>query len=242
MWVHGVAVIADIHADWPALVSVAGEIESAGIERVWCLGDWASGGPAPREVFDWVLARCELILSGNHELFVMSRIWERRHTFGERIAAAAFSFGELGPARVDRLYRFDAHALTEHAELVHGTLTSPADGFLTSRLQAEDNLSLLTRPLLLFAHSHQPALWEPAARPGALRRRIRLGAEYQLALSADPAERRLLNPGAVCDPEGARWLELRFAKDRSAMTAVWHRTGVAGHGGRWSVQPAQSRA
>jgi len=232
-----IAVIADIHADWPALSSVAQAIEGAGVDRVWCLGDWASGGRQPKRVFDWVVARCERVLVGNHEVFVMGRAWERLSRCGEDLTAAAFAFRQLGRARVDRLYGLSAHALTDHAELVHGALTGPVDGFLTGRRHAERNLALLTRPLLLFAHTHQPAFWEPAARPGALRRRIRLGVEYELALSEDPADRRLLNPGAVCDRDGARWLELCLADDETSVTAVWHQTRVARPGGKASSPP-----
>jgi hypothetical protein len=129
-------------------------------------------------------------------------------------------------ARVDRLYSLDAYALTEHAELVHGALTGPVSDFVAGRLDAERNLSLLRRPVLLFAHTHQAALWEPATLPGALRRRIRLGVEYEVALSDDPADRRLKNPGAVCDPDGARWLELRVADGAASVAAVWHRTSI----------------
>jgi len=226
-----IAAIADIHADWPALKSVAADIKRSRIDRVWCLGDWASGGPHPRRTFDWVVSNCQLILIGNHEMFVMARAWERRQAFDGWIAAAATAFRELGRRRVDLLYGLDAYALTEHAELVHGALTSPADGFVSSRLQAEHNLSLLKRPLLMFAHTHQPALWEPAPRPGAVKRRIRLDVEYELGLSAELDDRRLLNPGAVCDPQGARWLELRIPDDRSRVTASWHQTDVTGRGG-----------
>jgi len=236
-----IAVLADIHADWSALSSVARAIEGAGIDRVWCLGDWVSGGGQPRRVFDWVMAHCERILAGNHEVFVMGRAWERPGARGEDLTAAAVAFRQLGRARVDRLYGLPAYALTDHAELVHGALTGPVDGFLTGRVHAERNLWLLSRPLLLFAHTHQPVLWEPAARPGALRRRIRLGVGYELALTEDPADRRLLNPGAVCDRDGARWLELRLADDHASVIAAWHQTKVASRVGKVSSPPARGR-
>ena len=104
--------IADIHADWPALSPVAQAIERAGVDRAWCLGDWASGGSQPKRVFDWVVAHCERVLVGNHEVFVMGRAWERVSRCGEDLTAAAFAFRQLGRARVDRLYGLSAHALT----------------------------------------------------------------------------------------------------------------------------------
>ena len=72
-----IAVIGDVHADWPALSAVAGQIAGLGIDRIVCLGDWASGGPDPVACFDWVTSRCEVVLAGNHELFVLGRIWRQ---------------------------------------------------------------------------------------------------------------------------------------------------------------------
>lgn len=235
-----IAVIADVHADWPALSSVVSAIEAAPVDRIWCLGDWACGGAHPKRVFDWILANCELVLAGNHEVFVRGRSWERLRAYGRDVAAAEFAFQKLGRRRVDRLHALDSYSLTEHAELVHGALSAPVDGYLSGRREAERNLAMLQRPLLLYAHTHQPALWEPAALPGVLRRRIRLGAEYQLALSADAAGRRLINPGAACDPDGARWLELLVAHDGAGVTAVWHRSTVTGHHGRVSVRATRA--
>ena len=51
---------------------------------------------------------------------------------GGLIAAAASAFDELGRRRVDRLYGPDAYAVSKHAELVHGALTSYADGMSVS--------------------------------------------------------------------------------------------------------------
>ena len=124
-----VAVIADVHADWPALKSVAQAVRRAGIHRVWCLGDFACADPAPRRAFDWVPCNCELVLAGNHEVLVRERLRERRHPPDVMIAAAASAFDQLGRRRVDRPYGLDAYAVSKHAELVHCALTSPVDGY-----------------------------------------------------------------------------------------------------------------
>ena len=46
--VEQVAVIGDVHADWPALSVVAEQIAAAGIDRVICLGDCGVRRPGSR--------------------------------------------------------------------------------------------------------------------------------------------------------------------------------------------------
>jgi predicted phosphodiesterase len=234
-----IAVIADIHADYPALESVGRAITEAGVDGIWCLGDWCSGGPQPRECFDWVTANCELILNGNHEVFVLARVWKRSAELWAKAAELAFT--ELGEDRVEQLYSYDAHAIRPDAELVHASLVRPLDDdFLLSPLQAKRNLELLDRPLLLFGHTHLPALWERSLTDGARKLRIKVGEDYELQLGQSPDDRRLLNPGAVCDGAGARWLLLEFDADGESARASWRRTSVAGHGGRFSVLPTDA--
>src|ERR1044072_7232800 len=63
-----VAVLADVHANLPALEAVLGEVDEAGVDRVVLLGDIA-WGPMPAETLDlltalgeravWVHGNCE---------------------------------------------------------------------------------------------------------------------------------------------------------------------------------------
>jgi hypothetical protein len=121
--VEHLAVIGDVHADWAALSAVAEQIAAAGITRILCLGDWASGGPNPAQCFDWVTAHCEIVLAGNHELFILGRVWE--HETAPWALAAEQAHTELGAARVARLRDFDAYVRTPYAELVHGDAHRP---------------------------------------------------------------------------------------------------------------------
>lgn len=51
----------------------------------------------------------------------------------------------------------------------------------------------------------------------------------------------ILNPGAGCDRDGARWLELVF-NDQALVTACWHQTGVRSNGQKWRVPEAAAKA
>ena len=207
------AVIADVHADWSALATVAEGIAAAGIDRIVCLGDWASGGPDPARCFDWVTGHCEVILAGNHELFVLGQVW--RQDSADYAQAAELAHAQLGRGRVAALRDYDAYARTPYAEMVHGALTGPISDVLDGPLVAARNLALLDRPLLLFAHTHQAMLWQANGTPRPVRHRPRLGEHRDLAAEG----KALVNPGAVTDAH--RWLELELINGRPA-AATWH--------------------
>jgi len=96
---------------------------------------------------------------------------------------------------------------------------------------------MLSRTMLLFGHTHQPALWELDVAGTAKRVNVDTGRTYRLAISGELPSRRLLNPGAVCDQTGARWLELDFTDNASHVIATWRRTAAHGHGGKDSTIP-----
>jgi predicted phosphodiesterase len=227
-----------VHADETALISALIAIEEAGIERIWCLGDWCSGGMEPRQCFDIICERCEVILLGNHEMFVLLHIW--RDTQGGWAGSARFAREEIGDARYARLRDFSCHAVVPSAELVHGSLLNPCEDFLLGERSAQRNLELLDRPLLLFGHTHAPALWEPS-KGGRWAREVDITVDEPYELPEDishPDAKRLLNPGAVCDNRGARWLELELGERR---VATWHQTDTPGHGGMFSHQPPRPK-
>ena len=60
------AIISDIHGNLEALDAVLADIQTQGIERIYCLGDVIGYGPNPRECID----RCrefDMCLLGNHD-------------------------------------------------------------------------------------------------------------------------------------------------------------------------------
>jgi predicted phosphodiesterase len=60
------AIISDIHGNLEALDAVLADIQSQGIDTVYCLGDIVGYGPNPRECIDRVMP-CRICLLGNHD-------------------------------------------------------------------------------------------------------------------------------------------------------------------------------
>ena len=41
-----IALVADLHGNWPAVQAVERDIRARGIQKIWCLGDLVGKGPS----------------------------------------------------------------------------------------------------------------------------------------------------------------------------------------------------
>lgn len=193
------------------------DIECAGIEEVWCLGDFASGGGQPAECFDLTMTVASVVLAGNHEQFVVERVWKVLD--GGWARQARLAAAELGSERVDRLRALQPHVVLPDlgVELVHGSLLDPWSGFVDGAATAEATIARSSQPLVLVGHTHRAAHFREAGVGAVPRSRaIELGCEQAIYRTS------ILNPGAALDQ---RWLEL--TRDGDRWRATWHQVGVA---------------
>jgi predicted phosphodiesterase len=65
-----IAIISDIHGNLMALDAVLTDIESQGVDDIWCGGDIAWGGPWPKECIDRVRDTCGVVIRGNTDIWV----------------------------------------------------------------------------------------------------------------------------------------------------------------------------
>lgn len=212
-----IAVISDVHANAQALVAVLRKIDAMDIEDVFCLGDFASGGPYPEVCYELVTRRCSVILAGNHELFVTGHVWEASDSDWARFARAAYR--ELGPERVDFLAGLSSQVDGSYMQLVHASLRDPVMEFIDKDTIAAKQFPKQKADYTLFGHTHKPALWAHHKGYGAERGRIARNWK-------DLPERALLNPGAVCDPRGPRWMELALDDSGRPEKARWHKEEI----------------
>ncbi|MFX1704737.1 metallophosphoesterase family protein [Chitinophaga sp. CC14] len=61
------AIISDIHANLPALISVLEDIEQFGAHQVYCLGDLTDAAPWHNEVIDLIRQKNIPVIMGNHD-------------------------------------------------------------------------------------------------------------------------------------------------------------------------------
>ena len=66
--------IADVHANLPALDAALAALDRAGVDEVLCAGDLVGYGPFPDACVERVLDRCSLVVAGNHDLIAIGRL------------------------------------------------------------------------------------------------------------------------------------------------------------------------
>ena len=208
-----VAVISDIHAELQPLQEVLEDISNHDISQIWCLGDFASGGPDALLCFEAVLSSCSLILGGNHELFVAAEIWEDVQADYALWAKEAHS--QLGQARVALLKTLSSRIDSEHIQMVHGSMRDPLMEWVSSEEVASAQWELMAAPLLLFGHTHRPAWWHKTQSAGAESKSC--SNEWGILEGIN-----MLNPGAVCNPGHWSWMELELDDDGRASRVRWH--------------------
>jgi hypothetical protein len=171
----------------------------------------------PSTCFDLTMGTASIVLAGNHEQFVVERVWTVLD--GGWARQARLADAELGSDRVDRLRALQPHVVLPDlgVELVHGSLLDPWSGFVDGATSAEATLALSSQPLVLVGHTHRAAYFREVG-VGAVpqTRAIELGREHEIDRTS------ILNPGAALDEH---WLELTRGRDR--WSATWHQVGVA---------------
>ena len=87
------ALVADLHGNWPATEAVEKDIRVRGIQRIGCLGDVVGKGPSSDRTFDWAVQNCEFILRGNWDEGIGKRMYPRDR----------FYYDQLGDSRMETL-------------------------------------------------------------------------------------------------------------------------------------------
>lgn len=88
-----IALVADLHGNMTAVLSLQKDLHQRGINKIWCLGDLVGKGPSNDKTFDWAVANCEVILQGN---------WDEG-VGHQRFINDKFYFEQLGYARLEKL-------------------------------------------------------------------------------------------------------------------------------------------
>ncbi|MFI5910492.1 metallophosphoesterase family protein [Dactylosporangium sp. NPDC051541] len=185
-----VAVLADVHANLPALEAVLDDVDACGADRIVLLGDIA-GGPLPAETLD------RLAALGDRAVWV--------HGNGERELVDAFD-GKPGPGPIGA-DAADCAALLEqrHRDLLAGrplTVTLGVDGlgpvlFCHATPRRDDEFVLVDSPI---------ARWN-AVLDGVATELVVCGHTH-MPFDRLADRRRVVNPGSVgmnYGPAGAYW-------------------------------------
>jgi predicted phosphodiesterase len=213
-----IAVLSDVHSNLHALEAVLADVDAAGVDEVWCLGDLVGYGPRPNECVELLRERTAVCLAGNHDLVVVGKIPIAAFA-GEAAEAAAWTQRVLESEPRAFLAQLGPSATSRDADLFHGSARDPVWEYVLSAEVGHATLELADHPLVLVGHSHV-ALELSEADEGVRGAAAPAGTRVELR-----DRRRLLNPGSVGQPRDgdprAAWLEI----DEDAGWATFRRTG-----------------
>ena len=197
-----IAVISDIHANWPALQAVLDDLAPAGVDDIVCLGDVVGYGAQPVRCLDFVREQGWTTLLGNHDLACADR--DVLDWFNEDAATAIrWTVEQLGDERIDWLSQRPPTDRLDGALLVHASPRSPVFEYVMDAESAAENLEELGTGLCFHGHSHVPGVFR--MERGRVRHDYWLG-KMTLELPA------LVNPGSVGQPRD---------RDPDASYGIW---------------------
>jgi diadenosine tetraphosphatase ApaH/serine/threonine PP2A family protein phosphatase len=186
-----VAIISDIHANWPALEAVLADLAALPVvDDTVCLGDVVGYGGDPVRCLDYVRERGWQSLLGNHDLACADR--DVLDWFNEDAATAIrWTVDQLGQERIEWLRGRPPTDSCGGALLVHASPRSPVFEYVMDAESAAANLDELDGGLCFHGHSHLPGVFR--FEDGQVRHDYRVGT---IELRG-PA---MVNPGSVGQP------------------------------------------
>ncbi len=85
-----IALVADLHGNWPATQAISQALDGLGVEEIWFLGDAVGKGPSNAQTCDWVRQHCTLCVGGNWDYGIG----------GKQFPADGYYWDQLGPERM----------------------------------------------------------------------------------------------------------------------------------------------
>jgi diadenosine tetraphosphatase ApaH/serine/threonine PP2A family protein phosphatase len=186
-----VAVLSDIHSNWPALEAVLEDLAGvAGVQQVVCLGDVVGYGADPVRCLDHVRGSGWPTLVGNHD-----RACTDPTVLGwfntDAAAAVRWTVAQLDEGRLGWLRNLPERDDRPDALLVHGSPRDPIYEYILDAETALESLRLAGERICFHGHTHVPGVFH--VEHG------RLGHDYRVG-SIGLSPPALVNPGSVGQP------------------------------------------
>jgi predicted phosphodiesterase len=148
------AIIADVHGNFPALQAILGRIDQLGCQRIVSLGDVAGYYAQPNECMETLQARSVLNLMGNHDHYLVtgqpcprSQSANNCLDYQRKIVNSDNLRWLAGSPFLHRL---------DEISMVHGGWNDPLDEYLTD--PQESYFRDLPGEIFLSAHTHVPMI------------------------------------------------------------------------------------
>ncbi|MFO7567771.1 MAG: metallophosphoesterase family protein [Enhygromyxa sp.] len=209
------AVIADVHANAPALDAVIREAEAEGVDSWLFLGDVVGYGPHARECVARLASLPGLVgVRGNHDHMACFGLDLRANSMAR--ASLVHARAQLDERARDWLMALPVELLGDGWLAVHGAPVDPlrfnAYVYAMSYRRNLEQLALGSRKLCFYGHTHVPMVYRLAAEREAAPEVITIDDRFEIEI--DGAAAMLVNPGSVGQPRDG---------DPRAAFAIWDR-------------------
>lgn len=193
-------IIADMHGNWDALVTVLDEARSRGFDEVLVLGDLVGYGATPNEIVEEI-GRLEVpwhAIRGNHDK-VVAGIDDGLNFNPTALRAARWTSDELTPVNLEfvRDLPEGPKRIEQDLLICHGSLLDE-DEYLLAAVDAAESLYSVEDQVTFFGHTHIPSQFAYLEDEGRMDVSVLEGEEVILDL--DARTRYMLNPGSVGQP------------------------------------------
>jgi len=208
------AILADIHGNYQALLAVLADIALIGADRIVSLGDNIGYGPEPEEVVRTLDTYRIVSVMGNHELALVDRRYcSRLHATARE--SLTLTRALLSPASLAWLEGLPPFLLDDDVRFVHGC---PPQSMTTYLYAPTENLlrrvfAAYPEQLCFAGHTHDFGFYRLDG--GAITSSPWQGERQRL----EPQARYLLLPGSVGQPrDRLNWHAKYLLWDREAAT------------------------
>lgn len=166
-----IAILSDIHANFPAFREVLNEIESLNISQVYLGGDLVGYGASPAECVDLAMTRCTGSVLGNHDEFVIQRLMMRASNPDPRskrrkdpVMAGVFrAIEQLKPKQVAWFVSQPMFEKPEGAILLHASVDDPLQwNYVSNQKCAQYSLRIIRgrkRHVAFVGHTHKQRIF-----------------------------------------------------------------------------------
>lgn len=155
-----VGFFSDVHGNWEAFSACLKEFETAGLNKLFFIGDAVGYGADPNLVVEKIEEICETKILGNHDAAVIGQLSPE---YFNHYAKNSFYFTRdvLTSENLERLKKFSISEIWQDFTMVHALPRDPESwGYISTLREAEENFRYFYTQICLIGHSHRPFIVE----------------------------------------------------------------------------------
>lgn len=152
--------VSDIHSNRAALDAALAELDSYGIDKLYCMGDIVGYGPEPNYCADLIRERAAGVVMGNHDFAVLHLEYaEHFNPYAKK--AAQWTAEQLSPENMAFLDSLKTIQELDEVTLVHGSLKGGGnfEEYVQEVPQAKKSFEELKTKLVFVGHTHYPEVY-----------------------------------------------------------------------------------